>query len=657
MRTLTRRAIACEPLENRLLFFTYQVTGTNGSDAISLTISGNSIISVVNGVSDSASDIWNNKIEINALGGSDTISIIKNGANDLTINGGSGGDTINFSPGARNLDAFNPYAPITVNGGDNTDTVVLFDDNQTEGMAYCLSDGNRISRFNDYTGVSMAANAESVVVRAGPALGDPLANYNLFQAADPPAFALSLIGGAGTDIFDFYASAGDFGSFKPSATTANSGSVGFSGSSIDFQSFEAIVPNDFSTFTFTTPNANDDVRIVIGKTVQGSSGGVSFSPLIINTAGTLTLDLGLHDGTTGNDTLELTGTQTEISLIQINSGIGTDTLTNTGTFTIDSIGSNLRVINDGGTLTFDSPQFLKRLEVNNGGLVRFVNGTSTVLTAKELAVTSGSGTLELAQGQSGNVPVGQPTQTFSIVAGHTLIKKGAGSFSVFGLQNHGSGAHLNVLGGTFNMHSDAGSATARPLNLLADGGTINLGATQHVNSVVAEVGSITMLASGNRVLVTNSASIGIEAGAIDLRDNDMVVDYSTTAEAQAVRDMLFYGRSNGSWNGIGIASSTAAANPGHLTTLGLMEATHFKLVYGQSATFDGQALDDTALLIKYTYYGDADFNGRVTSEDYQYMSLFNNGEWIDGDFDDDGTVDNDDLALIDAAFIGQGPAL
>ena len=91
-----------------------------------------------------------------------------------------------------------------------------------------------------------------------------------------------------------------------------------------------------------------------------------------------------------------------------------------------------------------------------------------------------------------------------------------------------------------------------------------------------------------------------------------------------------------------------------------MEATEFKSVYGAGATFDSQAIDNTAVLIKYTYYGDADFNGIVNFDDYSRTDNgFTNHRsgWLNGDFDDNGVVNFDDYSLIDLAFNTQGPTL
>jgi hypothetical protein len=66
------------------------------------------------------------------------------------------------------------------------------------------------------------------------------------------------------------------------------------------------------------------------------------------------------------------------------------------------------------------------------------------------------------------------------------------------------------------------------------------------------------------------------------------------------------------------------------------------------------ALNDT--LVRYTYMGDADLSGDVTSTDY---SLIDSGfalalsGWVNGDFDYSGAVDATDYALIDNAFAFQ----
>jgi hypothetical protein len=64
--------------------------------------------------------------------------------------------------------------------------------------------------------------------------------------------------------------------------------------------------------------------------------------------------------------------------------------------------------------------------------------------------------------------------------------------------------------------------------------------------------------------------------------------------------------------------------------------------------------------VKYTYYGDTDFNGVVNFDDYvRTDNGFNNhlSGWMNGDFDGNGQVNFDDYVLIDIAFNTQGSVL
>ena len=147
---------------------------------------------------------------------------------------------------------------------------------------------------------------------------------------------------------------------------------------------------------------------------------------------------------------------------------------------------------------------------------------------------------------------------------------------------------------------------------------------------------------------------------LDLNDNDLILDYSGVSPFATIRNLISAARAGGSWTGNGLTSSAARNSVAHNTTLGLLEATEFQSIYGATAAFDGEALDTTALLIKYTYYGDADFNGKVNFDDYvRTDNGFNNRRtgWANGDFDGSGTANFDDYVLIDLAFNTQGGTL
>ena len=96
------------------------------------------------------------------------------------------------------------------------------------------------------------------------------------------------------------------------------------------------------------------------------------------------------------------------------------------------------------------------------------------------------------------------------------------------------------------------------------------------------------------------------------------------------------------------------------TTLGTIEETEYLSLNAGNTSFDGIAVDTTSLLIKYTYYGDADFNGKVNFDDYvRTDNGFNNhrNHWVNGDYDGNGQVNFDDYVLIDLAFNTQGATL
>ena len=92
----------------------------------------------------------------------------------------------------------------------------------------------------------------------------------------------------------------------------------------------------------------------------------------------------------------------------------------------------------------------------------------------------------------------------------------------------------------------------------------------------------------------------------------------------------------------------------------MLDGEQFQFLYGPTATFDGFTISPDDALIKYTYYGDTDFNGMVNFDDYAHLDQgFNNqlAGWINGDSDFSGAIDFDDYALIDLAFNKQNGTL
>jgi autotransporter-associated beta strand protein len=191
-----------------------------------------------------------------------------------------------------------------------------------------------------------------------------------------------------------------------------------------------------------------------------------------------------------------------------------------------------------------------------------------------------------------------------------------------------------------------------PLNISAGSAVISAHAAG-ASSVAAQVASLQLGGT------TNAWS-----GILDLTNNGIDI---TTGSKTTITNQLKSGYSNGTWNGTaGILSSTAAADTTHLTAVGMLvnDNGSGKPYYGTNGliagTFDGIVPADGDVLLKYTYYGDANLDGTVNSADYARIDagyLAHATGWWNGDFNYDGVVNGSDYTLIDNAFNMQGAAI
>jgi hypothetical protein len=189
---------------------------------------------------------------------------------------------------------------------------------------------------------------------------------------------------------------------------------------------------------------------------------------------------------------------------------------------------------------------------------------------------------------------------------------------------------------------------------------VHFNTTQDLASLnIFQGGTVVMEQNGARVIDTDALAI-TGNGKLDLTDNDMIVDYVGATQLGVITALINQGRNGGLWNGNGITSSTAGANALDNTTLGRIEGSEYDAIYGAAFLFSGRAADATSVLVKYTYYGDADFNGQVNFDDYSRtdagFSLGRTG-WVNGDYDGNNLVNFDDYSLIDLAFNTQGAVL
>src|SRR5205823_5591177 len=80
----------------------------------------------------------------------------------------------------------------------------------------------------------------------------------------------------------------------------------------------------------------------------------------------------------------------------------------------------------------------------------------------------------------------------------------------------------------------------------------------------------------------------------------------------------------------------------------------------QTALWDGQTVDSNSVLVKYTYGGDANLDGKINVDDYgriDFNSSLAVAGWFNGDFNYDDKINVDDYGIIDFNVGIQGPPL
>jgi hypothetical protein len=140
-------------------------------------------------------------------------------------------------------------------------------------------------------------------------------------------------------------------------------------------------------------------------------------------------------------------------------------------------------------------------------------------------------------------------------------------------------------------------------------------------------------------------SAGVTA---DIRNRSTVQQFFGASPLAEVRQRVQAGYNGGSWNGVGIISSNAAAQSGF--AVGYGDAGELGLVGG---TFGGESVPGPAVLFRLTRYGDANLDGQVNLADFNRLASnfgASNSFWHRGDFNYDGNVNLSDFNLLAANF-------
>ena len=179
---------------------------------------------------------------------------------------------------------------------------------------------------------------------------------------------------------------------------------------------------------------------------------------------------------------------------------------------------------------------------------------------------------------------------------------------------------------------------------------------------VAAGATVTLNGQAGQALVEGVISIagstGAWTGKLDIAFSDVDLLGGSLA---IISNQIKQGINTGNWAGLGITSLTAANNTKHLTAVGSLQNNQSgSALYNLTNLFDGIIPGIGDVLIKYTYYGDTNLDGKVDGSDY---SRIDNGAlnrltgWFNGDFNYDGVINGSDYSLIDNAYNTQGVSL
>ncbi len=277
--------------------------------------------------------------------------------------------------------------------------------------------------------------------------------------------------------------------------------------------------------------------------------------------------------------------------------------------------------------------------------------------------------------------VAAPTAGTLTVPSNTTFTINAGSFTAGGtvdsLTDGNTGVSLNVVNNAgFSVAGSGikkvGSLTGTGDTLVAPGGTLQAPAIVQSSLTVAGVNGLNsnvIISGDSTVSVVNALTIGNDAGAIgsrtfygkiDMGNSDMIVRGGSLADVTEAARVGQVGDSVTLFSGNGITSSVAQADATGLLryAVGVVKNDiDGSTIYD---TFDGVSVGLNDVLVKFTYFGDADLNGIVDDSDF---FLINNGYgntltgWVNGDFDYSGVIDDSDFFLINNAYGSQGAGL
>jgi hypothetical protein len=466
---------------------------------------------------------------------------------------------------------------------------------------------------------------------------------------------------------------GTFDSGEISTTTASNGSYTLTNVPSGSQSIRFVAPAGYVAITGAqTPT------VIGGGTVSTVNFGV-FPDSFSITGGGANYQLQVDASKSTNDDILVGGTIAYTVTKSLLPALGFTFAGNNNQMTVSFLNGN-PVPSGGLTVTAAIGGSNNILSLNGGTSNDTVSINYQTTTFNGSSIFASNFTSQMINGDNGNdsftvlnTPPSTQALTFNGGTGNTslTIKYGlpnSGANTVFNAGTASSDQNtLTVNGGEFQFNGNPAATSANLTvndnsNVVFNAGTLNSGFNPRqlaaLNLGTNAVASVNAPPShGDRaVLVVGGLSLA-SGSKLDLSGNDMIVHHGNLA---TLTPYLKNGFASGAWNGTGLYSSTAHNNATHQTALGMILNSANGAV--AQSTFDGQSALTTDVLVKYTYYGDANLDGVINGNDYTqidtgYGSNNTLTGWQNGDFNYDGFVDGSDYSLIDNLFNVQSGGL
>ena len=541
-----------------------------------------------------------------------------------------------------------PYGLQAAGGGSGAVVNIL------SGGTFDVQGNSSFATWDGASGVINNAGTFKKSVKTGTAGTDNYWTFNNSGLVKVETGTLSLAGG-GTSTGTFQVDAGA-GLVFGEATYNLSGST--------FSSAGLITLTNSATLLFDTPVALGGT-VDLGNATLGGAGAVTVQDTMNWTWGAMR-GTGTTDVAPGA-TLKVVGNNYTRLARTINIG---GTIVQTGLRgPYAAVGESAAVLNilAGGTFDARSDASLSTWDgasgaVNNAGTFKKSAGTGTMTVDSHWAFNN-SGLVKVESGTLALEGGGTSGGAFQVDAGAALIFRGGLHDLAAGSSVTGEG-RVVVSTGQVNLAGTAGPDLTMEVSNL---GTLNFSGSEHLKALNIPSGNAVLTPGDPKVLVTRSLTVNTSNGRLDLTDNDLIVDYAggtpytPSPQLENIKAWITAGYAGMSWAGKGIISSAAAANP---ISLGVGYAQN-DMLFAPYHVFSGEPVDSSTILVKFTYNGDLNLDGRVDDNDVTFFNLFYDGGitashyWNEGDiFGYDGRVDDNDVTILGLTYgLGIGDPL